>query len=131
MSEYYTLYSSIHRNVHPHLVCYGNGSTIPACMPLCRQAIMPAQRHEIPDKAGKKEKDKPPTPPQAFGKKGHSLLGRFLHATLTLMLKTPQMSQQDCTPLDSTFVPNEAANCPLSCPKAYELPQSEDFAFLW
>ena len=41
------------------------------------------------------------------------------------------MSQQDCTPLDSTFVPNEAANCPLSCPKAYELPQSEDFAFLW
>ena len=35
--------------------------------------------------------DTPPTPPQAFGEtKSHSSLGRFLHAPLTLMLKTPQ-----------------------------------------
>ena len=33
----------------------------------------------------------PPTPSQAFGEtKSHSSLGRFLHAPLTLMLKTPQ-----------------------------------------
>jgi hypothetical protein len=33
----------------------------------------------------------PLTPPQAFGEtKSHSSLGRFLHAPLTLMLKTPQ-----------------------------------------
>lgn len=31
-----------------------------------------------------------PTPPQAFGNKSHSSLWRFLHAPLTLMLKTPQ-----------------------------------------
>ena len=32
-----------------------------------------------------------PTPSQAFGEtKSHSSLGRFLHAPLTLMLKTPQ-----------------------------------------
>ena len=37
-----------------------------------------------------KGKDKLPTPPQAFGNKSHSSLGRFLHAPLTLMLKTPQ-----------------------------------------
>ena len=30
--------------------------TPPACMPLCRQAIMPAQRHGIPYKAGKKKR---------------------------------------------------------------------------
>lgn len=31
-----------------------------------------------------------PTPPQTFGNKSHSSLWRFLHAPLTLMLKTPQ-----------------------------------------
>ena len=40
----------------PHQICCGKGSTIPACMPLCRQAIMPAQRHGISYKAGKKKK---------------------------------------------------------------------------
>lgn len=63
---------------------------------LCRQAIMPAQRHRISYKAGKKKRatnirrHHRRHRRRLLGTKSHSSLGRFLHAPLTLMLKTPQ-----------------------------------------
>ena len=86
----------INRNFSPYQVRRGNSSTIPACMLLCRQAIMPAQRHRISYKAGKKKRTTNIRRHhrrhrrRLLGTKSHSSLGRFLHAPLTLMLKTPQ-----------------------------------------
>lgn len=87
---------SNHRNFSPYQVRRGNGNTIPVCMLLCRQAIMPAQRHRISYKAGKKKRatnirrHHRRHRRRLLGTKSHSSLGRFLHAPLTLMLKTPQ-----------------------------------------
>ena len=85
---YITIQSSIHRNFSPYQVRRGNSSTIPACMLLCRQAIMPAQRHRISYKAGKKKRTTNIRRHhrrhrrRLLGTKSHSSLGRFLHAPL-------------------------------------------------
>ena len=59
-----------------------------------RTSVLPTDKGKPTSLAKRKRRptaaDTPPTPPQAFGEaKSHSSLGRFLHAPLTLMLKTP------------------------------------------
>ena len=61
-----------------------------------------------------------PTPPQAFGNKSHSSLWRFLHAPLTLMLKTPQWAS-GVAPWTPPFASERSCEQSFELPKVYEL----------